>query len=92
MSLITIVGMGPGIGAPVARRFAREGSSIAAIARNAQALARQIDALKSVSLRASGDVAAGSSHGCAMCLDGRAALGTRRSTSHTFAQYQLNRL
>jgi short-subunit dehydrogenase len=45
MPLIAIVGMGPGVSAAVARRFGREGFKVAAIARRADALKAQTDAL-----------------------------------------------
>ena len=45
MPLIAIVGMGPGVSAAVARRFGRERFEVAAIARRADALKAQTDAL-----------------------------------------------
>ena len=45
MPVIAIVGMGPGVSAAVARRFSREGFKVAAIARRADALKAQTDAL-----------------------------------------------
>lgn len=57
MSLITIVGMGPGVSAAVARRFGREGFAVAAVARRADALAREVEALASVGVGATAHVA-----------------------------------
>lgn len=54
MSLLVIVGMGPGVSAAVARRFAREGFAVAAVARRADALAREVDALKAAGIAATG--------------------------------------
>jgi NADP-dependent 3-hydroxy acid dehydrogenase YdfG len=54
---VTIVGMGPGISAAVARRFGKEGYAIGGIARRADALREQIDALKGAGIEASGLVA-----------------------------------
>jgi short-subunit dehydrogenase len=50
--LVTIVGMGPGVSAAVARRFGREGFKVAAIARRADALKEQTDALAGVGVTA----------------------------------------
>lgn len=55
--LAVIVGMGPGVSAAVARRFGREGFSIAAVARRADALATQVQALKDAGIQASAHVA-----------------------------------
>ena len=57
MSLIVIVGMGPGVSAAVARRFGREGFEVAAIARRADALAGRIDELAREGIAAVGEVA-----------------------------------
>lgn len=54
---VTIVGMGPGISAAIARRFGKEGYAVAGIARRADALREQIDALKATGVEASGLVA-----------------------------------
>jgi short-subunit dehydrogenase len=43
---VVIVGAGPGLGMAVARRFAREGASIALVARNAQRLAGMVEELR----------------------------------------------
>lgn len=52
--LVTIVGMGPGVSAAVARRFGRDGFKVAAIARRADALKAQVDALTAVGITAQG--------------------------------------
>ncbi|HSC65989.1 MAG TPA: SDR family NAD(P)-dependent oxidoreductase [Caldimonas sp.] len=52
--VLALVGMGPGVSAAVARRFAREGFTIAAFARRADALAEQVNALKTAGGRAHG--------------------------------------
>jgi len=55
--LITIIGMGPGVSAAVARRFGREGFKVAAIARRADALKEQIDELTAAGVTRAGYVA-----------------------------------
>jgi NADP-dependent 3-hydroxy acid dehydrogenase YdfG len=57
MASIVIVGMGPGISAAVARRFGREGFAVAALARRADALKAQVDALAAAGIAARGYVA-----------------------------------
>ena len=52
--LATIVGMGPGVSAAIARRFGGEGFKVAAIARRADALKEQTDALAAVGITAQG--------------------------------------
>lgn len=52
--VVTIVGMGPGVSAAVARRFGREGFKVAAIARRADALKAQTDALAATGVSAQG--------------------------------------
>lgn len=52
--LVVIVGMGPGVSAAVARRFGREGFSVAAIARRADALKEQADALGALGIATRG--------------------------------------
>lgn len=54
MAVAAIIGMGPGVSAAVARRFAREGFTIAALARRPDALGLQVDALVSAGYRAHG--------------------------------------
>ena len=54
MSVIVIVGMGPGVSAAVARRFGREGFKVAAIARRADVLKEQTDALAGAGVQAQG--------------------------------------
>jgi NAD(P)-dependent dehydrogenase (short-subunit alcohol dehydrogenase family) len=54
MPVIVIVGMGPGVSAAVARRFGREGFKVAAIARRADALKEQTDALAVAGVTAQG--------------------------------------
>jgi len=46
--------MGPGVSAAVARRFGREGFAVAAVARRADALNQQVDALKAIGIKAMG--------------------------------------
>ena len=55
--LLVVVGMGPGVSAAVARRFGREGFTIAALARRAEALKEQTDALAAAGVTAQGYVA-----------------------------------
>lgn len=43
--VVAVIGMGPGVSLAVARKFAREGYSVAAVARRADALKEQVDAL-----------------------------------------------
>lgn len=50
--VLAIVGMGAGVSAAVARRFGREGFAIAALARRAEALKGQVDALSANRLTA----------------------------------------
>lgn len=64
MPLIAIVGMGPGVSAAVARRFSSEGFKVAAIARRADALKAQTDALAD----AHGYVADAADHGAPSVL------------------------
>lgn len=54
MPIAVIVGMGPGVSAAVARRFGREGFEIAALARRADALQGQVDALNAAGIAARG--------------------------------------
>ena len=44
-NVVAVVGMGPGVSLAVARRFAREGYAVAAVARRADALKEQVDLL-----------------------------------------------
>jgi NAD(P)-dependent dehydrogenase (short-subunit alcohol dehydrogenase family) len=55
--VIFIVGMGPGVSAAVARRFAREGYAVGAVARNADKLERQLAALRASGIRVAGATA-----------------------------------
>lgn len=55
--VLALVGMGPGVSLAVARRFAKEGFAVAGIARRADALKEQIDALKGHGFEATGHVA-----------------------------------
>ena len=48
---IFIVGMGPGVSAAVAQRFAREGYAVGAVARNADKLDRQLEPLRDAGVR-----------------------------------------
>jgi NADP-dependent 3-hydroxy acid dehydrogenase YdfG len=57
MSSIAIVGMGPGVSAAIARRFGREGFEVTALARRADALQVQLEALKALGIAAQGQVA-----------------------------------
>ncbi len=57
MANLVIVGMGPGVSAAVARRFGREGFEVAALARRADALKAQTDALSAAGVTAHGYVA-----------------------------------
>lgn len=52
MPNIVIVGMGAGVSAGVARRFGREGFTVAALARRADALAAQVQALQAAGVQA----------------------------------------
>lgn len=54
MPVIAIVGAGPGLGAAVARRFGREGFSIALISRNQSKLDDMAAQLRTVGVRAKG--------------------------------------
>ncbi len=51
MSNIVIVGMGAGVSAGVARRFGREGFTVSALARRADALAAQVQALQAAGVQ-----------------------------------------
>jgi NAD(P)-dependent dehydrogenase (short-subunit alcohol dehydrogenase family) len=44
--IVVVVGAGPGLGLAIARRFAREGASVALLARNAQRLAGMVEELR----------------------------------------------
>lgn len=55
--VIFIVGMGPGVSAAVARRFAREGYAVGAVARSADKLERQLAAQRSAGVAAAGATA-----------------------------------
>ena len=55
--VIFIVGMGPGVSAAVARRFAREGYAIGAVARSADKLEEQLAALRASGVRVAGATA-----------------------------------
>ena len=55
--VLALVGMGPGVSAAVARRFGREGFSVAALARRIDALKEQTDALCATGISARGYVA-----------------------------------
>lgn len=44
--VLIVVGIGPGVGAAVARRFAREGYAVGAVARSAAGLAAQLEPLR----------------------------------------------
>lgn len=69
MSVIAIVGMGPGVSAAVARRFGREGFQVAALARRADMLQAQVDALAGAGVAARGyaaDAADGASLAAAL--------------------------
>lgn len=52
--VLYLVGMGPGVSAAVARRFAREGYAIGAVARHAEKLERQLSELRASGFRAVG--------------------------------------
>ncbi len=52
--VIYVVGMGPGVSAAVARRFAREGFAVGAVARDAAKLDGQVQALRAAGIRAVG--------------------------------------
>jgi short-subunit dehydrogenase len=52
MASMAIVGMGPGVAAAVARRFGREGFAVAALARRADELSAQTDALAAAGITA----------------------------------------
>lgn len=54
MGTAAIVGMGARLSAAIARRFGREGYSIAALARRAEPLRQEVDALTSAGVRARG--------------------------------------
>jgi short-subunit dehydrogenase len=55
--VIFIVGMGPGVSAAVARRFAREGYAVGAVARSADKLEQQLAALRSLGATVAGATA-----------------------------------
>lgn len=55
--VLTLVGMGAGVSAAVARRFGKEGYAVAALARRADALKEQTDALAAAGITARGYVA-----------------------------------
>jgi short-subunit dehydrogenase len=55
--VIHVVGIGPGIGAAVARRFAREGYAVGAVARSPESVRQQVDALRQAGARAHGATA-----------------------------------
>jgi NADP-dependent 3-hydroxy acid dehydrogenase YdfG len=56
--VIAIIGAGPGLGAAVARRFGREGFSIALISRNQSKLDGMVEELEAIGLTARGYAAA----------------------------------
>ncbi len=55
--VLVLVGMGPGVSAAVARRFAREGYAIGAVARSAEKLELQMSELRASGFRAVGAAA-----------------------------------
>jgi len=55
--VLYLVGMGPGVSAAVARRFAREGYAIGAVARHAEKLERHLSELRASGFRAVGAAA-----------------------------------
>ncbi len=55
--VIFIVGMGPGVSAAVARRFAREGYAVGAVARGATKLEHELTALRESGVRLAGATA-----------------------------------
>jgi short-subunit dehydrogenase len=55
--VLFLVGMGPGVSAAVARRFAREGYAIGAVARHAEKLEAQLAELRTAGFRAVGATA-----------------------------------
>ena len=55
--VLYLVGMGPGVSAAVARRFAREGYAIGAVARHAEKLELQLSELRASGFRAVGAAA-----------------------------------
>jgi NADP-dependent 3-hydroxy acid dehydrogenase YdfG len=57
MSVVIIVGMGPGISSAVARRFGREGFNVIAMARRADALKEQVASLDATGISAHAYVA-----------------------------------
>lgn len=57
MPTVAIVGMGSGVSAAVARRFGREGFTVAALARRPDALQTQVEALSRAGIPATGHVA-----------------------------------
>jgi NADP-dependent 3-hydroxy acid dehydrogenase YdfG len=72
--VIFIIGMGAGVSAAVARRFAREGYAVGAVARSADKLAQHLEALRASGIRAVGATAdAGQIHSL------REALGALRT-------------
>jgi NADP-dependent 3-hydroxy acid dehydrogenase YdfG len=50
--VVAIVGMGPGVSAAVARRFGREGYAVAALARRADALQKEVETLGAAGVQA----------------------------------------
>ncbi|WP_062217836.1 SDR family oxidoreductase [Streptomyces sp. NBRC 109706] len=54
MTSIAIIGAGPGLGAAVARRFGREGFSVALVSRGRDRLDRLVSGLEAVGVRARG--------------------------------------
>lgn len=52
--LCVVAGVGPGMGLAIARRFARSGFAIALIARDAGALARSVDEIRAIGVKAEG--------------------------------------
>ena len=69
--VLAIVGMGPGVSAAVARRFGREGFTIAALARRPDALKQQTDALAAAGVDARGYVADAADAGAVTAALGR---------------------
>jgi short-subunit dehydrogenase len=55
--VLFVIGMGPGVGAAVARRFAREGFSVGAVARSAEKLEQQLAGLRSAGVTVAGATA-----------------------------------
>jgi NAD(P)-dependent dehydrogenase (short-subunit alcohol dehydrogenase family) len=57
MPTLALIGMGPGVSAGIARRFGREGFTIAAVARRRESLAEHVQALTAAGVRAHGHAA-----------------------------------